>query len=236
MATFGGIVVATGGSPGTGRRTFLDIINELARPVDAADETVRALAADAFRSAVRTMNRKGLWPWEILEEDIDITANNKFSTATGAIKKPLAMHFLDSSGGTRDERLCYIAYDRFVENFNMDYSSGPHSYTIPNLYETGQIRWFPTPPSADNTRFTYYRVTPAPRSETEVVEIPDYATEVYMAYAQLEFVKRLPSEQRPFPVQVAMSMARSAFSEMSSHVNSPGDRSRMVGQIAGGYR
>ena len=70
MPTVGGIVVPTGGAPATGRRTLLDIMTEIARPVDASDSTVLALAADAFRAAVRRMNRKGSWPWEYQTEDI----------------------------------------------------------------------------------------------------------------------------------------------------------------------
>ena len=227
MPTFGGIVVATG-AQAEGRRTLIDVVNELARPVDASDTTVRALAGDAFRSAVRTMNRKGNWPWEVQDEDIAITVNEKFSTATGAIKKPLAMHFLDSAGGTRDQKIGYIAYDVFMETYNLNIASEPQKYTIPNLFETGQIRWFPTPSSNDNTRFTYYRVTPLPTSEQEALEIPDYATEAYMAIAWVEFLKRLPSEARPFPISVAMTDSRQVFREISAHVNSPGDRSREV--------
>lgn len=227
MPTFGGIVVATG-TASEGRRAFRDVIDELSRPVNAADSTVRALAADAFRSAVRRMNRKGLWPWEVLDEDISITANQKFTTVSGAIKKPLAMHFLDSSGGVRDQRISYMRYDRFIEQYSLDISSEPHTYTIPNLYETGQIRWFPTPSANDDARFTYYRVTPIPRNENEVLEIPDYVVETYTSIAWLEFLKRLPSEQRPFPITIALGEANRAFAEMSAHVNSPGDRSREV--------
>jgi len=73
MPTFGGIVVPTG-AEASGRRTLLDVVDELARPVDASDTTIRALAADAFRAAVRTMNRKGCWPWEYQEEDVAITS------------------------------------------------------------------------------------------------------------------------------------------------------------------
>src|SRR3990167_11554128 len=102
MPTVGGVVVATT-AEASGRRTLLDIVDELARPINAADSTVRALAADAFRAAVRTMNRKGLWPWEVLQEDVTITATQAFSTVTSAIKKPLAMHYLDAAGGTPDE-------------------------------------------------------------------------------------------------------------------------------------
>ena len=230
MPTLGGIVVATGGAGSTDRRNFRDIINELARPVDPSGSIVRALAADAFRAAVRTMNRKGLWPWEVLDEDIAITANDKFSTTTGVIKKPLAMHFLNAAGGTRDQKISYMSYDRFLEKYNMDLASEPHTYTIPNLFETKQIRWFPTPSSADNVRFSYYRATPIPKVESETVEIPEYVTETYMAYAWAEFMKRLPSEQRPFTISWALSEARQSFRELSSHVNTPGDMSRFVSQ------
>src|SRR3989304_8607150 len=103
MPTISGIIIATG-TESSGRRTLLDIVDELARPINAADSTVRALAADAFRAAVRTMNRKGLWPWEVLQEDITITSGSRFSTVISAIKKPLAMHYLSAAGGGAGER------------------------------------------------------------------------------------------------------------------------------------
>ncbi len=227
MPTVGGIVVATG-AEASGRRTLQDIIDELARPVDASDSTVRAFAGDAFRAAVRSMNRKGLWPWEIMDEEVAITANSKFSTVTSAIKKPLSMHYLDQSGGNPTQRITYISYDRFMEKWNQDISGQADTYTIPNLFETGQIRWFPVPSAAFVTRFTFYRVTPAPRIESEPVEIPDYAIETYMSMAWYEFVKRTPAAQKIVPLTVAWSESRIAFRELSAHVNSPGDRSREV--------
>jgi len=228
MPTFGGIVVPTGGAAADGRRTLSDIVNELARPINASDTTVRALAADAFRSAVRTMNRKGCWPWEAQEEDVAITANVSFSTVSSAVKKPLAMHLLSGVAGVRDLKLTYISYDRFMELYDQNLTSQPTVYTLPNLFETGQIQWFPIPSSNDNARLSYYRVTPAPRVESEAVEIPDYVIETYMACAWYEFLKRLPSTQQPFPITVALSEWRMAFREISSHVTSPGDRSRLI--------
>ena len=230
MATLSGIVVSTG-REASGRRTLLDIVDELARPIDGADSTIKALAADAFRAAVRTMNRKGLWPWEIQDEDVAITANQRFSTVTGAIKKPLAMHLLNSAGGTRDQKIRFLSYDRFMEKYSMDVPGDPHTYTVPNLFETGQIRWHPIPSANDNARLTYYRDTPAPRDENEAVEIPDTAIEMYMSAAWYEFLKRIPSEQRPFPITMAKSESRAAFKEMSAHVNSPGDRSRGISEV-----
>jgi hypothetical protein len=230
MATVSGIVVATGGAPGSNRRTLLDVVDELARPVNAADSDVRAMAADAFRSAVRRINRKGLWPWEVLEEEITINNSKVFSTATGVIKKPLSMHFLDASAGTRMRSIPYIPYERFIEINKMDFNAGGEflQYTIPNLYETGQIRWFPQPSTTSYAKFTYYRVTPAPRNETEVLEIPEFVTDAYVAVAWHEFLKRLPSQQRPFELGTAKADARQAFRELSAHVNMPGDRSRQV--------
>src|SRR3990172_6533340 len=227
MPTISGIVVPTG-TEASGRRSLLEVVDELARPVDASDSTVRALAGDAFRAAVRVMNRKGLWPWEIQDEDIAITNNERFSSVTSAIKKPLAMHYLDQAGGTPDEPIGYTPYERFVEKYSLDISGQAHTYTIPNLFETGQIRWFPVPSGNDNARFTFYRITPAPRAETETIEIPEYAMEAYMTFAWYELVKRLAPAQRPFPIQVALAESRLAFRELSHHVASPGDRSREV--------
>lgn len=234
MSSVAGFVFPVGGAPATNRRTLLDIVDELVRPVDASDTTYRALAGDAFRAAIRRMDRKGLWPWEILDEDVAITATERFSTATGVIKKPLAMHLLNSAGGTRDERLRYISYDRFMEKYSLAFDSNVWVYTIPNLFETGQIRWHPIPSSDDNARFTYYRSTPAPRNEQDTVEIPDYVTEAYMSLAWYEFLKRLPSEARPFPISIARVEAKDAFREITAHVNTPGDRLRMI-SAAGGY-
>ena len=233
MPTFGGIVVATGGAPASGRRTLLDITTELARPINATDTTILALAGDAFRAAVGRMNIKGNWPWEVQDEDVAITLNNKFSSVSGTIKKPLAMHFLDEAGGVRDQPISYQSYEVFVEKYTMDVSSEPHTYTFVNLFETGQIRWFPTPSSNDNARFSYYRATPEPRAEQEVVEIPEHVMQVYMAIAWEEFLKRVPAVQRPFSIAVAMDRAQRAFNEISAHVTSPGDRSRRMNAIGG---
>lgn len=233
MPTVSGIVVATG-SEASGRRTLLDVVNELARPVDASDTTVRALAADAFRSAVRTMNRKGLWPWEIVDEDVTITANQRFSTLASAVKKPLAMHRLSAAGGTRDERLSYERYDVFIERSDQNITGQPTIYTLPNLFETGQVMWFPIPSANDNARFTFFRVTPAPQAESETIEIPDHAIDVYMAAAWYEFLKRLPINQRPYLIEVALRDKMLAFKELASHVVSASDTSRQT-QLGGRY-
>lgn len=227
MPTIGGIVVATG-SESSGRRSLLEVVDELARPVNAADTTIRALAADAFRSAIRVMNRKGCWPWEQVDEDITMTVNSPLSTVTSAVKKPLAMRYLSAAGGTPDGRRCifYEPYEQFVERTDWNITSDPSVYTIPNLFETGQIRWFPTPGTAESVRFYFYRVTPAPRNESETIEIPDYVSEAYMARAWFELVKRLPANQRPMPIDIAFAEARAAFREISVHVVAPGDRSR----------
>ncbi len=225
MPTVSGIVVATG-NQATGRRRLIDVVDELSRPVDAIDETVRAMAADAFRSIVRKMNRKGCFPWESMEEDVAISNNERFSTVSSAIKKPLAMHKLNAAGGTRDERIRYEEYDVFLERYDLSFGTYPTVYTIPNLFETGQVRWYPTPSADDNARFSFYRVTPAPKSDQEVIEIPDYVTEAYMAGAWYEFLKRLPSEQQAFNLAIAKSDWKDAFRELSAHVNQPGDRSR----------
>lgn len=226
MPTFGGAVFPTG-TQSTGRRTLLDIVDELARPVDADDSTVRALAADAFRAAVRKMNYKGCWPWELQEEDIAITASDRHSsTQSGAIKKPLSMHLLDSSGGTEDQLVSYCPYDKFLEQYTLDLSSEVTVYTVPNLFETGQIQWYPTPSSNDNARFAFYRVTPAPRTEQEPVEIPDYATEAYMSIAWMEFLKRCPAAKRFIDYAGALQESKAAFRELSAHVTATGDRSR----------
>lgn len=225
MPTFGGIVVATG-TEASGRRTLLEVVDELSRPVNAADTTVRALAGEAFRAAVRTMNRRGMWPWEVQDEEVTLTANNSFSTVNSAVKKPLAMHYLSATGGTRDQRLIYEPYWKFIERGNHNVTGQPFVYTIPSLFETGQVQWFPIPSATDYAKLTYYRVTPAPRSESETVEVPDYALEVYMAFAWVEFLKRLTAAQRPFGIDVAILEARAAFKQLSAHVNAPGDRSR----------
>ena len=225
MPTISGIIVSTG-TESAGRRAFSDIVDELARPYDASDTTIRALAGDAFRAAVRTLNRKGLWPWEVLDEDITLTANIDKYTLSGPVKKPLAMHYLSASGGVRDQSIGYVPYDRFLEEYNLNVTGTACLYTIPNLFETGQVQFWPIPSGADNVRFSYYRVTPAPRSDTETVEIPDYALEAYMAYAWLELSKRLPAAQARYPLNIAMAEARLAFRELSAHVPGVSDRSR----------
>jgi hypothetical protein len=228
MPTISGIVVATG-TQAAGRRTLLDVESEMARTLNGADETILATAGDAFRAAVRTMNRKGMWPWEILDEDLVMTPNSPFTTLNSAVKKPLSMHYTDTAGGTPNRPITYCAYDRFVEAYSLAVTEQPSVYTIPNLFETGQIRWAGIPPAAYSVRFNYYRVTPAPMVPDEVIEIPDYVIEVYMGFAWLEFCKRLSSRQRPMPIEVALQQANTAFRELSAHVNAPGDRSRSMG-------
>jgi hypothetical protein len=227
MPTVSGIIVSTG-TEASGRRTLRDITDELARPIDASDTTVRALAGDAFRAAVRTMNRKGLWPWELQDEEITMTVDSPFSTVSGAIKKQLAMHYLDAAAGKPYQKIGYVSYDRFVERYAINDSGQPQEYTIPNFFETGQIRWSMIPGTAYPCKFSYYRVTPIPRSEEEPVEIPEFPIETYMSFAWYEFAKRLPAMQARLPLNVALAEARLAFREISSHVASPGDRSREV--------
>jgi hypothetical protein len=227
MPTFSGIIVATG-SESDGRTTLLDVVNELSTSINAADETVRALAADAFRAAVRTMNRKGNWPWECLDEDITMTLNNAFSTVSGPVKKPLSMHYTTTAGGTQNQPIIYCTYDRFLEMYSLDIACQPTIYTIPNLFETGQVRWFGVPNSAYTAKFNYYRATPVPRAEDEVLEIPETAIETYKSFAWYEFVKRLSQKRRPFPIEVALAECRISFKELCAQVNSPGDRSRAV--------
>jgi hypothetical protein len=222
MPTIGGIVVATG-AEASGRRSLRDIMDELARPIDASDSTIRAIAGDAFRAAVRTMNRKGLWPWELQDEDITQTINSPYTTLTGAVKKPLAMYYLDGNS-LPFQRIAYIEYEKLAETYDLSRAGQPTRYSIPNLFETGQIRWYPIPVSAEACRLTYYRVTPAPQVEDEAVEIPDHAIEVYMAFAWYELAKRLPAAQARFPLPFAKADALLAFKELSAHVNMPGDR------------
>jgi hypothetical protein len=199
------------------------VVDELSRPIDASDSTVRAIAADAFRAAVRTMNRKGNWPWELQDESMTQTVNSPYTTVTGAIKKPLAMYFTDSSN-LPDERIAYIEYEHLVEAYDLSLTGRPCKYSVPNMFETGQIRWYPIPQTAETCQLTYYRVTPAPQADSETIEVPDYAIEVYMAFAWYEFSKRLPAAQTRFPLNVAKADALLAFRELAAHVNQPGDR------------
>lgn len=228
MAAPSGIVVGTGGAPATGRRPLSELVNELAITVNANDNKIRALAGDSIRAAIRRVNGKGCWPWEYQEEEIALAANSKFASIQSAVKKPLAMHYLTASGGTEKEPISYQEIGRFLECYSLDIAGRAHTYTIPNLFETGQIRFFPVPNSADVASFKFYRVTPAPRSESETVEIPEYASEMYMAFAWEEYQKRLPKGQRTMDIPTAMLASKEAFRAMSAHVASPGDRSRQV--------
>jgi hypothetical protein len=160
-----------------------------------------------------------------MDEDVAITADAASSSVASAIKKPLAMHYLSAAGGVRDQRIFYVPYAIFIERDNLDITGQPSIYTIPNLFETGQIQWFPIPSTADNARLTFYRVTPIPRAESETVEIPEHALGVYTSFAWFEFLKRLPGEQRPFPIEIAAAAATAAFRELSAHVATQSDRS-----------
>lgn len=227
MPTVSGIIVSTG-LEASGRRTLRDILDEMARTINAADEAVRALAGDAFRAAVRVMNRKGSWPWEIQSEELTITGGQRYSTVTSAVKKPLSMHLLSASGGIPRQKIDYIEYGRFMEKYDQNITAEPYRYSIPNLFETGQVQWFPIPSGNDYALFSFYRVTPAPRDEDETVEIPDYAVECYQSRAWYEFIKRLSAGRRPYPLEIAAAEWTEAFRSMSAHVASPGDRSREV--------
>lgn len=227
MPTFGGMVVATG-VEADGRRTLLDVVDELARPIDASDPAVRSLAGDAFRAAVRTMNRKGCWPWELQNETLVQTINSPNTTVQGAIKKPLAMYYINSSN-LPTERIGYIEYETFVETYDLSLSGRPCLYTIGNLFETGQIRWVYIPTSAESCQFTFYRVTPAPRVESEAVEVPDYAIEVYTTLARWNLSKILPAAQARYSLADGRRDSADAFRELSAHVNAPGDRMQYGG-------
>ena len=228
MPTIAGVVVSTG-AESNNRRTLSDVASEMARTINGADETIIALASDAFRAAVHTMNLKGNWPWEMLDEDLVISANNSFTTCIGVIKKPLSMHYTEGAGGVQKQTIGYVPYARFLEGYNLNLTGSPQKYTIPNMFETGQIRWFPIPPAADNARFNYYRATPAPRRLEETIEIPEHAIQGYMGYAWLEFCMRLSSRQRPFPIEVALRKSEQSFKELSAHVSNPGDMTRAGG-------
>lgn len=229
MPTIGGVVVATGGNA-SNRRTLREVVDELARPINASDETVRALAGDSFRAAVRRLNQKGAWPWEVQEQEITWTSGTHTYTVSGNVKLPLAMHIMTATAGVREEHILYVPYERFVEmcNMNIPSMSRPTHYTISNFFENGNVRFWPTPSSSRVCKFTYYRNTPAPRNEDAALEIPESVTENYMAFAWEEFIKRLPSEQRPMPLRAAMEARRDAFREMSSFAARSGDRYREV--------
>lgn len=233
MPTIGGFVVATGSQPQSGRRLFREVIDELSAPIDGDDSTVRRLASDAFRAAVRTMNRRGSWPWEYREQTIAMNSNVSTSSVTDLIKKPLSMHYIDPTNGRPWQRIGYVPVDKFRERFAINFSGRPFQYTVPDLFDSGTVEWFPIPSTTDSCRFAYYRMTPVPRIEDEALEIPENASEVYTAYAWAEFMKRLPSAQQPMPLVVALSEARTAFKEFSAHVVAPGDRSRSVDVIHG---
>lgn len=232
MPTFSGIIVPTG-TESSGRRTLRDVIDDLARPLNSADSTVRDYAANAFRAAVRILSTKGDWPWEIQDEELALSSNNPFSTVSSTVKKPLAMHYLTTSGGTRNRKIEYCPYTVFVEKYSIDITGTPDTYTIPNFFETGQVRWHPIPSGTLLAMFTYYRVTPPPRVESEAIEIPDYAMETYMSFAWYEFIKRMTPGQRPYPIEVALAERKNAFKELTAMVARPGDTSRETGFYGG---
>lgn len=228
MPTIAGVIAPTG-NESAGRVTLLEIVDELSRPLDAADTTVRAIAGDAFRAAVKIYNRKGLWPWEITEEDITLTGNVKQYTLQGAVKKELSCHFLNTTSNTPYIPIYYMPYAVFQEKYTHDIVGMPTTYTFPNFFETGQIRFYPVPSTSYSVRLCYYRMTPAPRNEDETVEIPDIAIEAVKAQARFEMITRLPAGQQMFPPSEAFKLAQLAFRELSCHVAKSGDASRSVG-------
>lgn len=224
MTTVAGIVVPTG-SPAVGRRTFLDVKTELARPINAGDPTTLALAGDAFQAAVRWYDGKGNWPWEWQDEEINITTNERFSTVQSRVKKELSMHYILTAGAAEDERIEFQRYNVFKEKYSTTLTGKPEVYTIPNFFETAKIRWFPTPSADYLARFTFYRHTPVPQRDADVLEIPDMVTGYYMARAWYEFMKRLPSAQRVVGISEARADANAQFSTITAHVETDGDMS-----------
>ena len=210
------------------RRTFGDLVDEIARPIDADDSTVRALAMDALRAAIRKFNALGGWPWERQNVELTITANQADYTLPQRFKKEMSLHRVNDTGGRRDEKLQYVSYEIFVGAYDLEADGTPWLYTLHNVFETGQLTLFPRPSQNDFMRLDYYRETPRPTSESTPMEIPEYALEAYVAEAWYEFLKRLPSERRLFDLGTARQDAYLMAARIKAFVNSPGDMSRVV--------
>jgi len=224
--TLGPIVSATSGAAAD-RRTFGELVDELARPYDADDTTIRALAADAIRAAIRKFNAMGCWDWEIQSVEITTSANVSSYALPQAYKRPLSCHLLAASGGLRKDRISYILYNVFVEYSSLNTTGTASAYTLKNQFETGQITFYPQPTSTAYYQLDYYRETPRPRNDSEAIEIPEYALEAYMAEAWYEFAKRMPAERRGADLSLLRADASMARARITSFVSTDFDMVRV---------
>lgn len=227
MAGLAGIVAPTS-SYAADRRVFGTLVDEIARPIDADDSTVRALAMDAIRAAIRKFNAMGGWPWEIQTVEITQASGQATYTLPTPFKKEISLHRLDATGGNPDDRLLYVPYQTFITAYDLSRSGTPIFYSAANVFETGQLSLYPIPQAADFLQLDYYRETPRPTSESTPMEIPEYALEAYMAEAWYEFLKRLPSERRLFDLGTARADAFQMMGRIKAFVNTPGDSARVV--------
>ncbi len=178
---FGPTVVPTS-SAAIDRRTFGEIKRELAAPYNPDDDTTLALAADAWNSAIRAYNRY-CWPWELLTVDLAIVAGTDTYALPQAFKMPKAASRLDTSSRPY-RRLIYQPYDSFVDNYQSNLTATEWMYTLRNVFETGQVTFYPVPSAADTVRLWYYRRTPTLRRDEEPVEAPEEACEAMMDWAR----------------------------------------------------
>ena len=186
---FTGPHVFSTGAGAVDRRTLGEFKAELARPYNPNDETMLAIAHDCVNAAIRKYNRK-VWPWEILTADVTFSSDDETEALPQPFKKPLAAYELVASN--QDRRLAFIPYESFIEFHGIRSRGQPTSYTLRNVFETGQITVFPIPISGTDVRVHYYRRTPILRKDAEPFEGPPEFEEAILSEARYSIMQRRP--------------------------------------------
>lgn len=189
MPSFGGQFIFSSSSQAPGRRTFLEMKSELARPYNANDETALAIAGDAINAAIRRYNRR-LWPWDILTDTLSFDADEDTQPISLTFKKPLAAHILDSS--RKNKRLAYEPYESFVESYDLKQDGQPVIYTMKNVFRDGLLTVWPRPQSAYTIEVDYYARIPLMKQDDDPYEGPPESEEAVMAEADYIYLSRRP--------------------------------------------
>ena len=230
MAVVAGGFVAPVTAQAVARRTLGELITDLTLAYDDSDTTIRRQGRVAIQGAIRKMNTMGAWDWEILGEEITIVADQADYALQAHFKRELDMHYLDSSGGRRDEPFTFYPYQKFLARHSLKEDAKAWSYTLKNVFESGVLTLFPRPSQADVAFIDYYRETPIPKQDHEPLEIPEYALAVIEDEAWYRLLRMMPAERRTSDIAFARDDARKAWSRIRAFLAVATDLSRITYQ------
>lgn len=217
---FIGPAVFNTGVAASARRSFGELKRELALPINPDDDTTLAIAGDSINSAIRAYNRF-CWPWEVLSTDIALTNGTDTYVLPQAFKKELSCFFL--SGSRLNDRISYIRYDEFLQEQVLNQTGIPRLYTLVNVFETGQVTFYPTPGSSYNVRLHYFRRTPTMQRDEDPLEMPAEAEGAYLCWARYEMALRTAGPAQMSRLSAAKQEAYSSRAELVSHVEMRSD-------------